>query len=51
MKAVAILYEILLTLLLFSYNSVFTYIYKIGQIYAKNQDIKCHEEISSVIRT
>ena len=47
MKTVAILVEILLTILLFSYNRiigyiVFTQIYKIGHIYAKNQDIINH---------
>ena len=49
MNAVAILYELLLTILLFSYNIVFTH--KIGQIYAKNQDIKCHPGTYDVIHS
>ena len=51
MNAVAILYKLLLTILLFSYNIVFTHIYKIGQIYAKNQDIKCHPGTYDVIHS
>ena len=44
MKTGAILDKILLTILLYGIigSIVFTQIYKIGHIYAKNQDIKSH---------